>query len=122
MAPTSCRKARPGLLKKLWDQINNYLIIILIVAAVISMAWARSWTPCAIMAIVVLKCRSSGRRARIPRREGLAALSAWRRQRQVIRDGVQVTVPAASCGRRPGACWRAGNYVPADLRLGGDVT
>ena len=47
-------KPRAGFLKMLWDQLNNFLIIILIVAAVVSLALGEVVDAMAIMAIVVL--------------------------------------------------------------------
>jgi len=47
-------RPRPGFLALLWDQFNNYLVIILIVAAVVSLALGEWVDSIAIMFIVVL--------------------------------------------------------------------
>ena len=47
-------KPRPGFLALLWDQFNNYLVIILIIAAVIALALGEWVDSIAIMFIVVL--------------------------------------------------------------------
>src|SRR5262245_42700983 len=47
-------KPRPGFLALLWDQFNNYLVIILIIAALIALALGEWVDSVAIMCIVVL--------------------------------------------------------------------
>ena len=47
-------RPRPGFLALLWDQFNNYLVIILIIAALISLALGEYVDSMAIMIIVVL--------------------------------------------------------------------
>ena len=45
---------RPGFLSKLWDQLNNFVVILLIVASIISALLGEWVDAAAIMAIVVL--------------------------------------------------------------------
>src|SRR3972149_4713249 len=47
-------RPRPGFLALLWDQFNNYLVIILIIAALLSLALGEYVDSIAIMFIVVL--------------------------------------------------------------------
>ena len=47
-------RPRPGFFSLLWDQFNNYLVIILIIAALISLALGEYVDSVAIMFIVVL--------------------------------------------------------------------
>ena len=47
-------RPRPGFFALLWDQFNNYLVIILIVAALVSLALGEWVDSIAIMFIVVL--------------------------------------------------------------------
>ena len=47
-------RPRPGFFALLWDQFNNYLVIILIIAALISLALGEYVDSVAIMFIVVL--------------------------------------------------------------------
>ena len=59
--------ARPGFLSKLWDQLNNFVVILLIVASIISALLGEWVDAAAIMAIVVLNC-DPGDRPGKPRR------------------------------------------------------
>lgn len=110
-------KPRPGFLKLLLDQFNNFLVIILIIAAVVSLLLGEVIDTLAIMVIVVLNAvvgvvQESKAEAALAALKKMAAPNA-----QVIRDGHQVTV--ASRDLVPGdiVLLEAGNYVPADLRL-----
>src|SRR5512137_2764330 len=47
-------RPRPGFLALLWDQFNNYLVIILVIAALVSLALGEWVDSIAIMVIVVL--------------------------------------------------------------------
>jgi len=47
-------RPRPGFLALLWDQFNNYLVIILIIAALLSLALGEYIDSIAIMFIVLL--------------------------------------------------------------------
>ena len=52
-------RPRPGFLALLWDQFKNFLVIILIIAAAISLALGEYVDSFAIMFIVLLKCHSN---------------------------------------------------------------
>ena len=108
---------RAGFLALLWDQFNNYLVIVLIVAAFVSLALGEYVDSLAIMIIVVLNAvigviqESKAEQAL----EALQKMSAPRAE--VIRDGEIAIVPGREVVPGDIVILEAGNYVPADLRL-----
>jgi len=110
-------RPRPGFLKMLLDQFNNFLIIILIAAALISLLIGEVLDASAIMAIVVLNA-ALGVIQESKAEEALAALKKMAAPAAlVLRDGSQVSVPARELVPGDVVMLEAGNYVPADLRL-----
>jgi Ca2+-transporting ATPase len=110
-------KPRPGFLALLWDQFNNYLVIILIIAALIALALGEWVDSVAIMCIVVLNA-IVGVIQESKAEQALAALKKMAAPNaQVIRDGHQVTVAGRELVPGDLVLLEAGNYVPADLRL-----
>jgi Ca2+-transporting ATPase len=110
-------KPRPGFLALLWDQFNNYLVIILIIAALIALSLGEWVDSIAIMCIVVLNA-IVGVIQESKAEQALAALKKMAAPNaQVIRDGHQVTVPGRELVPGDIVALEAGNYVPADLRL-----
>ena len=121
-------KPRPGFLVMLWDQINSFVVWLLIVAAVISglIGWneyshsgetTEFIEAGAILAIVVLNATLGiiqERRAE----EALAALKKLAApDAHVIRDGHRTTVPARDLVPGDIVFLEAGNFIPADVRL-----
>jgi Ca2+-transporting ATPase len=114
-------KPRPGFLSLLWDQFNNYLVIILIVAALLALALGEYVDAIAIMCIVVLNAvigvvQESKAEQALAALKKLAAPNA-----QVLRDGHQISVPSRELVPGDIVLLEAGNYVPADLRLASAV-
>ena len=101
----------------LWEQFNNFVIILLIVAAVTS-ALLGDWVEAAaIMAIVLLNAALGiiqERRAE----EALAALKELAApEANTLRDGRRVTIPARELVPGDIVYLEAGNFIPADVRL-----
>jgi P-type Ca2+ transporter type 2C len=110
-------KPRPGFFKLLLDQFNNFLVIILIVAAVISIFLGEYIDAIAIMFIVALNAvvgvvQESKAEKAIAALKKMAAPNA-----QVVRGGHQVMVPARELVVGDIVLLEAGNYIPADMRL-----
>ncbi len=108
---------RPGFLHTLWEQLNSFVVILLIVASVISALLGDFIEAAAIMAIVVLNAVLGI----FQERRAEQALAALRRMAapdaQVLRDGHRQTVPARDLVPGDIVFLEAGNYIPADLRL-----
>jgi Ca2+-transporting ATPase len=119
---------RPGFWRRLLNQFNDFLVLILIVSAIISFfiglsEYRRSGTMTefvdagAIMAIVILNA-ILGVVQEGKAEEALAALKKMTAPNAlVLRDRHQVTVPARELVPGDIAILETGNYVPADVRL-----
>ena len=110
-------KPRPGFLSMLLDQFNNFLVIILIVAAVVSLLLGEIVDAVAIMVIVALNAvvgvvQESKAEAALAALKKMAAPNA-----QVIRGGHQMTIPSRELVAGDIVLIEAGNYIPADMRL-----
>jgi Ca2+-transporting ATPase len=108
---------RPTFLALFWGQLNNFIVILLIVASIIS-AFLGEWIDAsAIMTIVVLNAVlgivQEGRAE-----ESLAALKKLTApEAHVLRDGRHLTVSSRDLVPGDIVFLEAGNHVPADLRL-----
>jgi len=110
-------RARPGFWWLLWDQFNNYLVIILVIAALLSLALGEWVDSIAIMVIVVLNA-VVGVIQESKAEQALAALKKMSAPNaQVIRDGRQISVPSRELVVGDLVLMEAGNFVPADVRL-----
>jgi Ca2+-transporting ATPase len=101
----------------LWEQFNNFVVILLVVAAVVSALLGDYIEAGAIMAIVILNATLGV----IQERSAEQALAALQRlaapEADVIRDGSRQTLPAGQLVPGDVVVLEAGNYVPADVRL-----
>jgi len=116
--PNQLKEApRPSFWQMLWEQLNNFVVILLIVASVISALLGDYVEAAAIMAIVVLNAILGivqERRAE----EALAALKKLAApDAQVMRDGHRRSVPSYELVPGDIVFLEAGNFVPADIRL-----
>ena len=116
--PNQLKEApRPTFLQMLWEQLNNFVVILLIIASVVSALLGDYIEASAIMAIVVLNAVLGivqERRAE----EALAALKKLAApDAQVIRDGRRQSIPARDLVPGDIVFLEAGNYIPADVRL-----
>jgi Ca2+-transporting ATPase len=116
--PNQLKEApRPGFLALLWAQLNNFVVILLIVASVISALLGDYVEAAAIMAIVVLNS-VLGIVQEQRAEQALAALKKLAApDAQVLRDGVRCSVPAYNLVPGDIVFLEAGNFIPADLRL-----
>jgi P-type Ca2+ transporter type 2C len=110
-------KPRPGFFRLVLDQLNNFVVILLIVAALISLLLGETVDAAAIFAIVILNSilgvvQESRAEAALAALKKLAAPDA-----QVLRDGHRTSVPAYQLVPGDIVLLEAGNFVPADLRL-----
>jgi P-type Ca2+ transporter type 2C len=108
---------RPGFLQLLWEQFNNFIVMLLIVASVVSALLGEWVDASAIIAIVLLNAILGivqERRAE----EALAALKKLAApEARVLRDGHHVTVSSRDLVPGDIVSLEAGNHVPADVRL-----
>ena len=108
---------RPTFWQMLWAQLNNFVVIMLIVASIISAFLGDYIEAAAIMAIVVLNA-ILGIVQESRAEEALAALQKLAApEAQVIRDGRRQVMPARELVPGDIILLEAGNYVPADVRL-----
>ncbi len=108
---------RPGFLALLWGQLNNFVVILLIVASIISALLGDYVESAAIMAIVVLNSVLGI----IQEQRAEQALAALKKlaapEAQVLRDGSRKSVPAYNLVPGDIVFLESGNFIPADLRL-----
>ncbi|MEK6655149.1 MAG: HAD-IC family P-type ATPase, partial [Thermodesulfobacteriota bacterium] len=110
-------RPRPGFFSLLLEQFNNFLVIILIVAAVVTVLLGEYIDAIAITVIIVLNAvlgviQESKAEQAIASLKKMAAPHA-----QVIRDGRQTSIPGRELVVGDIVLLEAGNYVPADMRL-----
>ncbi len=116
--PNQLKEApRPTFLQTLWEQLNSFVVILLIGASVISALLGDYVEATAIMAIVVLNAVLGivqERRAE----EALAALKKLAApDAQVMRDGRRLSIPSFELVPGDLVFLEAGNFIPADIRL-----
>ena len=108
---------RPGFWALLWAQLNNFVVILLIVASVISILLGETVDALAIMTIVVLNAILGI----VQEQRAEQALAALRKlaapEAHVLRDGERTTVPSGELVPGDIVYLEAGNFIPADARL-----
>ncbi|HID63036.1 MAG TPA: ATPase, partial [Anaerolineae bacterium] len=110
-------RPRPAFWHMLLDQFNNFLVLILISASVVSLLLGEYVDAGAIMAIVILNA-ILGVVQESKAEEALAALKKLAApEAHIIRDGHLITMPARELVPGDVVILEAGNYVPADVRL-----
>jgi Ca2+-transporting ATPase len=101
----------------LWGQLNNFVVIMLIVAAIISAVLGDQIEAIAIMAIVILNAALGV----VQERRAEQALAALRKlaapEAHVIRGGSRQSIPSGMLVPGDIVLLESGNYVPADVRL-----
>jgi Ca2+-transporting ATPase len=110
-------RPRPTFLQLVIGQLNNFIIILLIVAAVISALLGDYIEAGAILAIVALNAILGV----VQESRAEQALAALRKlaapEAQVMRDGRRVNIPAPQLVPGDIVYLEAGNFIPADIRL-----
>jgi Ca2+-transporting ATPase len=109
--------AKPSLFQLIFEQFNNFIVIVLIVAALIAAILSDYIEAAAILAIVVLNAILGV----VQERKAEEALAALRRlaapDALVLREGHRRTCPAGELVPGDVVFLEAGNFIPADLRL-----
>ncbi len=101
----------------LGEQFNNFVVILLIVAAVISALLGDYIESAAIFAIVILNATLGVVQERSAAQELAALRKLASPDAQVIRDGTRHVLPAHQLVPGDLILLEAGHYVPADIRL-----
>jgi Ca2+-transporting ATPase len=116
--PNRLEEAPPtSLWEMLWEQFNNFIVLLLIVAAIVS-ALLGEWVEAgAIFAIVVLNAALGIVQEYRAQRELAALRQLAAPDAQVLRDGHRHTIPARQLVPGDIISLEAGNFVPADVRL-----
>jgi Ca2+-transporting ATPase len=110
-------RPRPGFWHLLLSQFKQFLVLILIVAAIVSFFLGEYVEAGAIMAIVILNA-ALGVVQESKAEEALAALQKMAApEARVVRDGRVATVPSRELAPGDVVILETGNYVPADARL-----
>jgi len=110
-------KAPPTFWERLWKQLTDFIIIILLVAAVVS-ALLGDWIEAVVIMSIVVLNAAVGVIQESRAEEALAALKKMAApDAQVIRGGHRVTVPTRELVVGDVVVLEAGSIIPADLRL-----
>ncbi len=110
-------KPRPTFLQLVIQQFNNFIVILLIIASVVS-AILGDWIEAGVIMLIVLLNAILGVVQESRAEESLAALKKMAAPEcQVIRGGQRVTVAARALVPGDIVLLEAGNFVPADMRL-----
>jgi len=116
--PNQLEEGKPtSFLATLWQQLNNFVVLLLIAASGVSAVLGEWVDAAAIMAIVILNTVLGI----VQERRAEQALAALKRlaapEAHVVRDGRRQVIPARELVPGDVVYLEAGNYVPADMRL-----
>ena len=110
-------KPRPGFLQLVLDQLKDFVVILLIVAAFVSLILGETIDAGAIFAIVVLNAVLGV----VQESRAEAALDALKKmsapEAQVLRDGHRASLSSTLLVPGDIVLLEAGNFIPADVRL-----
>jgi len=110
-------KPRPTFLQLVIAQLNNFIVILLIAASVIS-ALLGDWLEAAVIMLIVVLNAILGVVQESRAEEALAALKKMAApESHVLRDGKRISVPARQLLPGDIVFLEAGNFIPADMRL-----
>jgi len=108
---------RTTFLEMLWSQFNNFIIMLLIVASIISAVLGEWIDASAIMAIVLLNAILGIIQERRAAEEFAALKKMAAPEAHVMRDGHRTTIASSELVPGDIVYLEAGNFVPADVRL-----
>jgi Ca2+-transporting ATPase len=108
---------RVTFLEMLWSQFNNFIVILLIIASLISALLGEWIDASAIMAIVILNAILGIVQERRAAEEFAALKKMAAPEAQVMRNGHRMVVAASELVPGDIVYLEAGNFVPADVRL-----
>ncbi len=110
-------KPRPTFWQLVLAQLNNFIVILLIVASVVS-ALLGDWIEAAVIMMIVVLNAILGVVQESRAEEALAALKKMASPEcQVLRNGQRISVPASQLVPGDVVYLEAGNFIPADIRL-----
>ncbi len=110
-------KPSPSFFQLLVSQLNNFIVILLIIASIVS-AILGDWIEAGVIMLIVVLNAILGVVQESKAEEALAALKKMAAPEcQVMRNGVRVSIPARELVPGDIVYLEAGNFVPADIRL-----
>ncbi len=110
-------KPRPTFWKLLFAQLNDFIVVLLIIASLIS-AFLGDWVEAGVIMVIVVLNAILGVVQESKAEEALAALRKMAApETTVLRDGKRVSIPATELVPGDIVYLEAGNFVPADIRL-----
>jgi Ca2+-transporting ATPase len=110
-------KPRPGFLALLLAQLKDFLVIVLIAAAIVSIVLGE-WVDAGAIILIVILNAVIGVVQNSKAEEALAALKKMAApETRVLRGGATLAIPARELVPGDLVLLEAGNYVPADVRL-----
>jgi P-type Ca2+ transporter type 2C len=110
-------KRRPSFLSLLFDQFKDFLVLILVAAAVVSIALGQ-WVDAGAIILIVILNAAIGVVQESKAEEALTALKRMAApDARVVRGGQTLVIPSRELVPGDVVLLEAGNHVPADVRL-----